>query len=84
MKDTLNDTATAFALRLASLSPLERLRMTSDMFDAAKRLIAASVRSTEPHISDTELQVRIFDRLYAIDFDEPTKARLRASLRRTR
>jgi len=83
MRDTLNDTEAAFALRFASVPPLERLRMTSDMFDAAKRLIAASVRNAEPHISHAELQVRIFDRLYGDDFDEPTKARLRASLRLT-
>lgn len=82
MKDTFNDSETAFALRFASIPPLERLRMASGMFDSAKRLIAASVRTVEPHITESEPRVRIFDRLYGDDFDEPTKARLRASLRR--
>jgi len=81
MRDTLNDTDAAFALRFASVTPLERLRMATAMFDGAKRLIAASVRSAEPLITDTELRVRIFDRLYAGDFDEVTTARLRTSLR---
>jgi hypothetical protein len=82
MKTTANDTETAFARRFASVTPLERLRMTSEMFGAAKRLIAASVHGEEPQISESELRVRIFDRLYADDFDEATKARLRAALRR--
>lgn len=82
MKETFNDTEIAFARRFASVTPLERLRMTSDMLETAKRLIAASVRSAEPEISEMELRVRIFDRLYADDFDDATKDRLRASLRR--
>ena len=83
MKDTLNDTELAFARRFAAVTPLDRLRMVSEMFESAKRLIAASVRSAEPEISEMELRVRIFDRLYADDFDEATKDRLRASIRRT-
>ena len=82
MKDTFNDSHAAFSGRFASISPLDRLRMTSDMFDSAKRLIAASVRAKDPDISEAELRVRIFDRLYGNDFDEPTKVRLRAVLRR--
>lgn len=83
MKDTLNDTDAAFARRFASVAPIDRLRMMSSMCDSAKRLIASSVRSAEPQITDGELRVRIFDRLYSDDFDESTKVRLRASLRRT-
>lgn len=83
MRTTANDTDAAFARRFVSVAPLERLRMTCDMFDAAKRLIAASVKNVEPQISDAELRVRIFDRLYATDFDEATRARLRAALRRS-
>lgn len=81
MRDTSNDNDAAFAQRFAAVTPLERLRMTSAMFDGAKRLIAASVRNAEPLITDSELRVRIFDRLYAGDFDEVTAARLRTSLR---
>jgi hypothetical protein len=84
MKTTANDTDTEFARRFASVAPLERLRMTCDMFDAAKRLIAASVRVADPEISASELRVRIFDRLYPDDFDEQTKATLRAAMRNTR
>ena len=83
MKDTSNNSELETALRYAAMAPIDRLRMVSGMFESAKRLIAASVRSTEPDISETELRVRIFDRLYADDFDEATKVRLRASIRRT-
>jgi hypothetical protein len=82
MKDTINDSEVAFARRFASVEPIDRLRMVSEMFESAKRLIAASVRSTEPDISEVELRVRIFDRLYGDDFDDATKVKLRAALRR--
>lgn len=84
MRTTANDTEAAFARRFTPLAPVERLRLTCDMFDAAKRLIAASVQNAEPRISDAELRVRIFDRLYPDDFDEATRVRLRAALRRMR
>jgi hypothetical protein len=83
MKDTTNDSEAAFARRFAAVAPIDRLRMVSAMFESAKRMIAASVRSAEPDISETELRVRIFDRLYADDFDDAVKVRLRAALRRT-
>lgn len=83
MKDTSNDSELETARRYAAVAPIDRLRMMSEMFESAKRLIAASVRSAEPDISEAELRVRIFDRLYSDDFDEATKARLRASIRRT-
>jgi hypothetical protein len=82
MKNTLNDSETAFARRFASVAPIDRLRMVSEMFESARRLIAASVREAEPDISEVELRVRMFDRLYADDFDEATKVKLRAALRR--
>lgn len=81
MKATANDTELDFARRFAAVTPAQRLRMTCEMFDAAKRLIAASVRTEEPDITDAELRVRIFDRLYADDFSEVTKVKLRAALR---
>ena len=83
MKDTSNDSELETARRYAAMAPIDRLRIMSEMFESAKRLIAASVRSAEPDISEIELRVRIFDRLYGDDFDEATKARLRASIRRT-
>jgi hypothetical protein len=82
MRDTINDSEAAFARRFVAVAPIDRLRMVSEMFESAKRLIAANVRSTEPDITEEELRVRIFDRLYADDFDEPSKMRLRAALRR--
>jgi len=82
MKDTINDSEIETFRRYAEVAPIDRLRMVSEMFESAKRLITASVRSTEPDISETELRVRIFDRLYVDDFDEATKVKLRAALRR--
>ncbi len=81
MKRTFNDTEAQFAARFAAVSAIERLRMSSAMFESAKRLIAASLRHSDPTMSPSELKVRIFDRLYGDDFDEPTRERIRAVLR---
>ncbi|MEO6223866.1 MAG: hypothetical protein ABIP90_11515 [Vicinamibacterales bacterium] len=81
MRQTFNDTEARFAARFASVAPIERLRMSSAMFESAKRLIVASVRHSEPALSAAEMRVRIFDRLYHDDFDESTRVRLRSVLR---
>jgi len=81
MKETINATEETVAARFAALPPAERLRMSSAMFESAKRLIAASVRHAEPGLSPAEVRVRIFDRLYGDDFDGPARARIHAALR---
>ena len=80
MRDTADDVQTAYVQRFAALSPGERLTMMSDMFETAKALMEADIRSRRPGISPGELRVEMFKRLYWNDFDEPTMARFLAAL----
>ena len=82
MKDTPPETDAASTARFAAVPAIDRLRMTCEMFDTAKRLVAAGIRAGDPDISDAELRVRIFQRLYSTDFDEASMTRLVAALRK--
>ncbi len=67
---------------LMSRSGEERLRMSSAMWDAAKRLVESSLRAqgiTDP----VELRVQTFRRIYAGDFDSATLDRIGSWLRST-
>ena len=81
MKDTAPDVEAAYAALLASRSAADRLRMTCDMFDAAKTLMAAGIRASEPTISSEDLRIRMFERLYRDDFDPQTYDRIVRELR---
>jgi hypothetical protein len=81
MKDTASDVEAAYTALFASRSAADRLRMTCDMFDAAKTLMAAGIRANEPAISSEDLRIRMFERLYVDDFDQPTYHRIIRALR---
>jgi hypothetical protein len=81
MKDTAPEVDAAFTGLFAARSPSDRVRMVCDMFDAAKALAAADIRSRCPDISSADLRVQIFDRLYCGDFDAATRARIVSALR---
>jgi hypothetical protein len=53
------------------------------MFDDAKALIAADIRSRCPGISPADLRVQMFDRLYFGDFDAATRDRIVSALSAT-
>ena len=80
MKDTADDVDAAYLERFASLAPLERLVMISDMFDTAKALMEADIRTNQPDISARDLRIAMFKRLYWDDFDAATMARFIAAL----
>jgi hypothetical protein len=80
MKDTSPDIDAAFTARFADCSGSDRVRMASGMFESAKALMEADIRSQHPEISLAELRGRMFDRLYFGDFDPVTHARLRAAV----
>jgi len=66
---------------LAERTDVERLRMTCAMFDDAKALVRAEILSRRPDISESDLRVEMFDRLYFGDFDAATRDRIVAGLR---
>jgi hypothetical protein len=80
----MNDTSPEVEKRLREMymarSPLERLRMGSDMFTAAKQLAAAGIRFEQGELDEKTMKKQLFLRFYGSDFTEDEKARILAVL----
>jgi hypothetical protein len=76
MSDTSPEVQARFDALLRQRSGSDRVVMACDMFDCAKRLVEASIRSAEPQLGDTEVRVRVFRRFYADDLDPATIERV--------
>ena len=61
MTDTSPEVAEMVRVRLMALSGAERFRMGAQMFDAARRMVLASL---PPDLTETERKRRLFHRLY--------------------
>ena len=59
--DTSPEIAGIVRARLMALSGAERLRMGSEMFDAARRMVLASLPAD---LTEAERKRRLFERLY--------------------
>ena len=78
VNDTDPETARRYREMLMRLTPERRLRMVSDMWDAAKVLSLATIDArTEP-----EIRVALFLRRYGHEFDAPERERIVAHLRK--
>ena len=68
----MNDTSPAAAARFESLlrgrAGSDRVRMVSDMFDTARALVIANIKTRRPDITDAALRGEVFKRFYASDF----------------
>ena len=61
MTDTAPEIAEMVRARLMALSGAERFRMGVEMFDAARRMVLASLPAG---LTETERKRRLFERLY--------------------
>ena len=61
MTDTSPEIAGMVRARLMTLSGAERFRMGAEMFDAARRMVLASLPADLP---ETERKRRLFERVY--------------------
>jgi hypothetical protein len=59
----------------------DRVRMVSDMFDCARALMVANIRAADPDVTDGDLRVRVFERMYERDVDPALHAAVIARLR---
>jgi hypothetical protein len=57
-------------------SGADRLRMGAAMFEAAKRLVRASLGDPDGRDDSVEMRVKIFLRVYGPDFDPATRERV--------
>ena len=63
MTDTSPEVAEMVRARLMALSGAERFRMGVQMFDAARRMVLASLPAD---LSETDRKRRLFERLYGM------------------
>jgi hypothetical protein len=64
MDDTAPDVEALLAAMYASRAPAERLRMASNMFEAARRLVEAGLLNEQPGLTRPQIRGRTFMRLY--------------------
>lgn len=81
--DTTPEVDHLYRSLLMSRSGIECLRMGAAMFDAARALIAASVRVEAGDVSEAELRAAVFARVYAVDLDEQTLSAVAYRVRRS-
>lgn len=81
MNDTSPEAAAQINALMAQRSGSDRVRMACEMFDLARTLVVSGIRAEEPTITNGELRVRLFERLYGGDFSEEERARIVATLR---
>ena len=81
MNDTPPDVDAAFTAMFATLTPTQRVRMVSEMFDSARRLLVSGIRAEQPDITDTELKVQVFLRTYRDDYAPAERDRIVANIR---
>ena len=81
MSETPPDVDAACTAMFATRTPSQRVRMMSEMFDTARRLLVSGIRAEQPAISDTELKVEVFLRTYRDDYTAADRDRIVAYLR---
>ena len=81
MNDTSPELAERYRALLMQRSGSERVVMGCEMFDAARRLVRASLGDPTGTDHSPALRVALFLRVYGADFDPVTRARLAAQLR---
>ena len=81
MNDTPPDVDAAFTAMFATLTPTQRVRMVSEMFDSARRHLVSGIRAEQPDITECELKVQVFLRTYRDDYAPAERDRIVASIR---
>jgi hypothetical protein len=76
MKDTSPEIERMFNDGIMRKTPEERLNITSDMFETAKKLVMSSIRQTHPNIDPVELRIQTFMRFYGHEYQPSELARI--------
>ena len=62
-------------------TPEERLRMASDMYDTAKKMVISSILNENPSISAQDLKAEVFLRFYGHEFSSSQKVKIITALK---
>ena len=76
MSDTSPKIEQLYNKMLLSKSPLERLRMTSRMYDSVKKLAISGLLNKNPHLDPSRLLGELFLRIYGNDFSAIARKRI--------
>jgi len=82
MKDTDPRIEKIYSDMMKSKPGAEKLKMGCSMFSTSKKLIEAGIRHRNPDISDIDLKIAVFLKLYSGDFDDEQKEKIIAHLRK--
>ena len=70
MRDTSEAFAEMYRERLATLPPERRLKMALEMFDFARTIARSGILHDEPHLTDVEVEKKLFLRFYGRDLPQ--------------
>lgn len=70
MNDTSIEIEKRLAHKLALKTPVERLRMASSMFDAARKLVETGLRNKYGTLTEAQMRARVFVGMYRQDFSD--------------
>ena len=80
MNDTSPEMEKRYHDMLMRRTGLERLKMGSSMYDAARAVVRSSILNESPGLAEGELKEKIFLRFYGLDFSETQKRKIIAGL----
>lgn len=81
MSDTLASTELYLDERYRRLTPGQRIEMACGMFSTAVQLARAGVCAAEPGLGESEIRVRLLERLYSEDLPGESIAAISARIR---
>lgn len=76
MDDTPTKVKKVYNDMLLSKTPLERLRMTSRMYDSVKKLAISGILKERQHLDASQLRGELFLRIYGNDFSATDRERI--------
>ncbi len=68
MSDTLAHIQLRYKKMIMSLTPAERLRMVSGMYDSGRKLVISGIQNEQQHLNASQLRGPLFLRMYGNDF----------------
>jgi hypothetical protein len=76
MSDTSKEIEQRYKEMLLSLTPLERLKMASRMYDSGRKLVIAGIQHCKHPLTASQLRGQVFLRMYGSDFTVEERKRI--------
>ncbi len=76
MSDTPAQIQIRYKEMLMSLTPSERLRMVSRMYDSGRKLVISGIQNGRQQLSDSQLREQFFLHMYGNDFSTDERKKI--------